>query len=325
MTQALVTTAQAPLSEKLEQVLIAGDLKSLSTEERVDYYNRVCSSVGLNPLTRPFEYLQLNGRLLLYARKDATDQLRQLHRVSVHDMTMQILNEVYVVRACFTDSTGRTDEATGAVPIANLKGEALANAYMKAETKCKRRGTLSICGLGMLDETEVDSIPGAKVGEPEAKPGFGAAPRKPAALPDPNAEVTEADDEQAPKPSGFGQAPRKAPQAEDLSGKLSASTVGVQAAKQDSSSSPAPAGSISTAQLRRVYGLLHEAMGREGVDKEGEPERYAAVEEQAKRALHIWLKRETKNEHLSHCPWSRYEDLCEQIPKAVSFALQVKK
>src|SRR3990167_4135540 len=29
---------------------------------------------------------------------------------------------------------------------------------MKAETKCKRRGTLSLCGLGLLDETEVDSI-----------------------------------------------------------------------------------------------------------------------------------------------------------------------
>jgi hypothetical protein len=32
---------------------------------------------------------------------------------------------------------------------------------MKAETKAKRRVTLSICGLGMLDETEVADIPGA--------------------------------------------------------------------------------------------------------------------------------------------------------------------
>jgi hypothetical protein len=32
---------------------------------------------------------------------------------------------------------------------------------MKAVTKAKRRVTLSICGLGMLDETEVDSVPGA--------------------------------------------------------------------------------------------------------------------------------------------------------------------
>src|SRR5690606_24912460 len=37
----------------------------------------------------------------------------------------------------------------------------LANAYMKAETKAKRRVTLSICGLGWLDETETETIPDA--------------------------------------------------------------------------------------------------------------------------------------------------------------------
>jgi len=41
-------------------------------------------------------------------------------------------------------------------------GEALANALMKASTKAKRRLTLSLCGLGFLDETEVGTIPGAR-------------------------------------------------------------------------------------------------------------------------------------------------------------------
>lgn len=57
---------------------------------------------------------------------------------------------------------GRCDESIGAVSIAGLQGEALANAVMKAETKSKRRVTLSICGLAFLDETEVDSIPNAQ-------------------------------------------------------------------------------------------------------------------------------------------------------------------
>ena len=30
---------------------------------------------------------------------------------------------------------------------------------MKAETKAKRRVTLSLCGLGILDETEIDTVP----------------------------------------------------------------------------------------------------------------------------------------------------------------------
>ena len=46
----------------------------------------------------------------------------------------------------------------------------LANAFLKSETKAKRRVTLSICGLGLLDESEVDSIPAeAKVAPVETK------------------------------------------------------------------------------------------------------------------------------------------------------------
>ena len=50
----------------------------------------------------------------------------------------------------------------GQMPVpfpSTLKGEAHANAVLKAVTKAKRRVTLSICGLGWLDETEVESIP----------------------------------------------------------------------------------------------------------------------------------------------------------------------
>jgi len=54
------------------------------------------------------------------------------------------------------------DQAKGAVVIGNLKGEAKANAIMKAETKAKRRVTLSICGMGWTDESEIDSIPNAR-------------------------------------------------------------------------------------------------------------------------------------------------------------------
>jgi len=49
-------------------------------------------------------------------------------------------------------------EATGAVDIKGLTGKNLANAFMKAETKAKRRVTLSICGLGFLDESEVEDM-----------------------------------------------------------------------------------------------------------------------------------------------------------------------
>ncbi len=43
-----------------------------------------------------------------------------------------------------------------------LSGDAKANKLMHAETKAKRRATLSLVGLGMLDESELHSIKNAQ-------------------------------------------------------------------------------------------------------------------------------------------------------------------
>jgi hypothetical protein len=145
----------------VESVVIQGDLSKLTPAEKASYYAKVCESIGVNPLTRPFEYLKLNGKEVLYARRDCTDQLRSNRRVSVSIKERDTIEGVYVVTAGALMPDGRADEATGAVTIKGLTGDNLANAMMKAETKAKRRVTLSICGLGFLDETEVDSIPGA--------------------------------------------------------------------------------------------------------------------------------------------------------------------
>jgi hypothetical protein len=145
--------------EIIEAVIARGDIAALTPEERAKYYSTVCQSVGLNPMTRPFEYITLNGRLTLYARKDATDQLRAIHEVSVTDLIESERDGVFIVTAKVVNGKGRMDAAKGAVSLQGLKGEALANALMKAETKAKRRATLSVCGLGFLDETEIEDIP----------------------------------------------------------------------------------------------------------------------------------------------------------------------
>ena len=148
-----ITAAKA--SEIIEAVIAKGDIAQLSPQERAKYYVRVCESIGLNPMTRPFEYIVLNGKLTLYARKDATDQLRSIYGVSITDLAERERDGVFTIVATVTDKHGRTDMATGAVNIKSLQGENLANAMMKAETKAKRRATLSICGLGFLDESEL--------------------------------------------------------------------------------------------------------------------------------------------------------------------------
>src|SRR5678815_2960423 len=150
-------TAPQPLAEEIERVLVQGDIGKLTPDQRMDYYRNMCASLGLNPMTRPFEYLTLQGKTLLYAKKDATDQLRKIHGVSINIVSRETIDGVYVVTARATDAKGRQDESLGALPLPGSPVER-ANAIMKCETKAKRRVTLSICGLGMLDETELETI-----------------------------------------------------------------------------------------------------------------------------------------------------------------------
>ena len=152
----------------VEAVLIGVDLSKLTPTQRVNYYKSVCESIGLNMLTKPFDYINLNGKLTLYAKKDATDQLRSIKGVSIDDVDLREVGDHFIVKVKGHDATGRADVEIGVVNKKDMQGN-LANAQMKAVTKAKRRLTLSLCGLGWLDETEVETIPGAKpvIVEPE--------------------------------------------------------------------------------------------------------------------------------------------------------------
>lgn len=162
MTAANITNLpvaqQADPSEIMEAVLLAGDLSKLSAAERTSYYFQTCKSLGLNPLTKPFDYIRLSGREVLYAKRDAADQLRKINRISLEIVDRKVTGDLLVVTVRATTPDGRSDEDMGVVSVKGLAGEALANAMLRGMTKAKRRVTLSICGLGMLDESEVRSV-----------------------------------------------------------------------------------------------------------------------------------------------------------------------
>jgi len=148
-----------PSIEGVEDALLDGDLSKLTPQQRVSYMERVCESVGLNPLTKPFRYIRLNGQLTLYATRDAAEQLRKVHGISITSLEETWREDLCIFRAYAKDADGRNDVATGAVDTSRSSGQALANDIMKAETKAKRRVTLSLAGLGWLDETEISDIP----------------------------------------------------------------------------------------------------------------------------------------------------------------------
>ncbi len=180
----------------IEMLVLYGDLKRLTPVQTVAYYNYKCQQAGLDPAAKPFDLLELNGKRLLYANAGATQQLTNNRRLSHQITNREIQDGVYCVFCRVSGPDGRSTENMGAVPIEGLKGEAKANAMLKATTKAIRRSVLAHCGLGVMDEEEVETIPGAVKKKWEAAPdeaGYPTPATAPTATPS-AAPATPADD-----------------------------------------------------------------------------------------------------------------------------------
>lgn len=162
----------------MEKIIVQGDLSSLKPDERLIYYTKVCESVGLNPLTKPFDYLKLDGKLVLYAKRDATDQLRKVHNISITITSREKVGDVYCVTARGVTPDNRTDESIGAVSLMKeekiwdemrrtkvatgrvlpLTADELANAIMKAECVPLDSEILTINGFKRYSEVHVGDM-----------------------------------------------------------------------------------------------------------------------------------------------------------------------
>ena len=167
---------KTPAPQTIEDVITKGDLSKLTPQQRTEFYVKVCNRHGLDPLTQPFDWLVLNGRLTLYANRRCADQLRKINGINISIVSQDQSDGLLTFHVKAKDGTGREDEDLGVVALPDtLKGEARANTILKAVTKAKRRVTLSISGLGYLDETEVENIPASAKATPEIIPPSKAA------------------------------------------------------------------------------------------------------------------------------------------------------
>lgn len=143
----------------VESMVLRGDISALSPEERAKFYVEMCEVLGLTAATQPFAILRLNGKEILYPTRGATDQLAAIHRLNREIVdgpkVIDVAGTKMIYAVCrATHPNGRVETAVATVPLNDPL-----NGLMKAETKAKRRATLSILGLGMLDETEIETIP----------------------------------------------------------------------------------------------------------------------------------------------------------------------
>ena len=149
-------------------------------------------------MTQPFQYIRLNGTLKLYATKGCADQLRKVHGISIEILQNEIVDGMIMVHARATTPDGRTDEDIAVVPM--RKGMDGVNDRMKAITKAKRRLPLSICGLGLLDESELETIPSSAISRVDLPP----AAQKALVVPAPDRVVEARASLQASVDAAFG-------------------------------------------------------------------------------------------------------------------------
>jgi hypothetical protein len=173
MTNELSTATHTELDSKtLFSLITDGNCAKLTDDQKLMYYRARCEAAGLDYRAQPFQYIAMNGKTVLYALKACTDQLSSKHGIVCEVIDQRTEAGVRTVTVRSRTRDGRQTDEIGCVTVGNLQGDALCNAYMKAVTKAKRRAILSICGLGLLDETELETIP------QEAKQEKKPAPRK---------------------------------------------------------------------------------------------------------------------------------------------------
>jgi len=145
----------------VSSIVLRGDLSALTEDQLIRYYASLCESLGLDVRFKPFDVLMLNGKKVLYASRGCTDALARIHGITREVIDGPRFCELGTTKAivCIVRArapSGRQETATAVVPAA---GDAI-NAMMKCETKAKRRATLAILGIGILDHTELETIPG---------------------------------------------------------------------------------------------------------------------------------------------------------------------
>lgn len=153
------------VTSDLENLLLKGDLEGMTPEGRVRYYQHRCYEIGLDPLSRPFDYIRvptdIKGifKTVLFLNSDGVDQMRRMRLVSsiiTKEETESGVLKVYVRARQPIIENGvvivwREVDDFGAVPVAGIGGLNLANAHMKCITKAHRRATMALLGLGEKD------------------------------------------------------------------------------------------------------------------------------------------------------------------------------
>lgn len=151
------------ISGDIMQEVMGGNLERLTPAQRVELHNAVCASVGLNPLTHPFDFIHFPARrgeaakTILYPNATAFSQLTAMHKLSIdfsplHEdqergLMIQWCSVTDGVRAAKDMAVISTEGRRQDGSTYKLTGQAYGDAMMKVMTKARRRAVSAFCGL----------------------------------------------------------------------------------------------------------------------------------------------------------------------------------
>lgn len=164
--------AEAKIKESMSDVaafMTSGDLSRMTKQVKDQFITSLSGKIGIPPYPPPFMFaVDKRGKETLVPTKHLAQALRDKCGIST-EITYQgpllmgngeVDNTIYVVKVKGTLPNGRSaeDMGTGAFVGDSAVGRGKADEILKTVTKANNRVTYNLLGLGLLDETEVDSM-----------------------------------------------------------------------------------------------------------------------------------------------------------------------
>lgn len=170
----------------VQRLIEKNDVAELTTEQRNAYYRWRCERLGVDPAAMPFEYLELDGRMVLYPRAALADQLRELRGITCRIVSKGFEGDLYVVTVIAIDKDHREHENVGVVSVVEparikewsgpkgnrtfrwidnpragqmLPPDMIANCMKRAVSQAMRRATFGLCGLGGESREDIADVP----------------------------------------------------------------------------------------------------------------------------------------------------------------------
>ena len=133
----------------IARAMMRGDLRGLSKDGIAGVVAELARRMGVDPALAPIDVIQTReGKLVPYINARGAAELRKRHGLEV--VGMEVIKDrpgLVVMRATVRDPEGRTDMGVGACAYPEDRPREEEKAWMVAETRAKRRATMSAVGI----------------------------------------------------------------------------------------------------------------------------------------------------------------------------------